>query len=162
MSIRQTLSPWLVAAALLTCVATGQLACRLLSPPDFEPQTIGELRQRLEQSDLGLHLVPTADTTEEAGVYLCTTPQPRDELLRLMRMAECAHRWKGVVFCSHEGSMARVPESIVRSWGEHGMRLGDLLFFGDPALLARIRGVMIDGRRGGPRPAAPHELPSLV
>jgi hypothetical protein len=152
MSMRQPLPLWLAAAALLVSLATGQLACRLLHPADPAPQTIAELRQFLARSDLDLHVVQNTDITEEAGIYLCTTPQSREQLWRLLRLAQWAPHWKGVVFCSAEGSSARIPGAVVEGWGENGMRLGKLLFFGDPDLLARIRKALVQGRRIHPAP----------
>jgi hypothetical protein len=145
-SKHQPLPRWVLAAAFLLAGATGVVAARLLNPPRSPPQTIHELRQRLERSLPSLHVVQVMDATEEGGIYLCTTPQPPAHLRGLQR-ADChAERWKGVVLCVREGPEARILPEMLDSWGEHGMPVDDLLFFGDPDLLGRVRTALLDGR----------------
>jgi hypothetical protein len=83
---------------------------------------------------------------EEAGVYLCVKPQEREKLQRLLRDPAFAHKWKGVVYCMREAWGSPVPPDELNSCGEYGLRLGDLLLFGDPALLDRIRKMAQQGQ----------------
>jgi hypothetical protein len=80
-----------------------------------------------------------ADHDPEVGFYLCERPRPREQLQWLPRAAEHGDRWRGVVFCERGGHLHDIEESEWRRWGEHAMRIGPFVLFGDPILLGRIR-----------------------
>lgn len=148
MSIRQRLPLWLLVMVALAGAAAGELAHRRLHRAEVGPQTIQELRQRLQHFHPSWHVVQASDVAEEGGFYLCVRPLAREQLRLLLRCREHARRWKGVVFCERRGSMTRIPEVEVDSWGEHGMQLGSFVIFGDPALLDCIRKTMLPARGG--------------
>jgi hypothetical protein len=79
------------------------------------------------------------DITPVEGLYLCERPQAREQLQRLVRAVEYSDSWRGVVFCECNKRLGEVSDEQMADWGEHGMRLGPFVFFGDPALLRRIR-----------------------
>jgi hypothetical protein len=75
--------------------------------------------------------------------------KPAAELYWLPKDTKKMDRWAGVVSCQR----LRYPENWEENlalWGDCGLRMGHFLFFGDPALLARIRTILGDtgGRRG--------------
>jgi hypothetical protein len=134
------LSPtlWVSVTVLLASIVIVPLAYPLLRPSVPPPHTLTELTELLRQADPSLCAVAMTDLGLEDGVYFCERPQPREQLLRLLRAPECAHRWKGVVYCDRSSGLAQIPADQLHSWGEHGMQVGPLVFFGDPALLRRI------------------------
>jgi hypothetical protein len=146
MSIRQPVPLWILGAVLLVSVAAGQLTYRRLHSVAREPRTVREVRERLEHSSPDIHVVRVMEASEEAGVYLCTAPQPREKLHRLLRNADLAQHWKGVVFCAPVGRATAIPPEELQSWGEHAMQLEEIVFFGDPILLEAIRNTMYQGR----------------
>ena len=56
----------------------------------------------------------------------------------LPRNLKVVGRWQGVVFCERVGGQSAILEEEAGAWGEHGRRVGPLLFFGDPDLLRRL------------------------
>jgi hypothetical protein len=145
MSDRRPLPSWLLAAVFATSMAsvplTVQALRRPIAPP---PRTIAELMTLLHQSDPPLYAVSMTDLSPEVGVYFCERLQPRQQLQHLHRVPECAGRWRGVVFCGREDRLGETSEVQLHDWGEHAMRIGSFLFFGDPALLRRIRAALPD------------------
>jgi hypothetical protein len=121
------------------CAVAVPLTYQLLSPPATPPRTLTELTQRLRRAGLPLHVVPITDISPEEGLYLCERPQPREQLQMLRRAVALGDRWRGVVFCEFNKRLGEVPDEELQRWGEHGMQLGPFVFFGDPALLRRIR-----------------------
>jgi hypothetical protein len=138
MSNRPSPTPWFPVAALLASTGIVPLAYPLLRPSVPPPDTLTELTELLRQSDPLLHAVAATGLSLEGGVYFCDRPLPRERLRRLLRASEHAHRWRGVVYCERSGGLAPIREEHLRSWGEHAMRIGPLVFFGDPVLLRRI------------------------
>jgi hypothetical protein len=115
------------------------LAQRLLHRPADPPGTLAELVDLLRHADPPLYVVPMTDYGPEAGFYLCERPRPREQLQWLRRAAEHSDRWRGIVFCEMNRSLGEIEENEWQRWGEHAMRIGPFVFFGDPALLGRIR-----------------------
>jgi hypothetical protein len=134
---------WVIVVAFAVLVVGVTLASRLLRPPRSPPRTLGELAEVLRRSDPPLYAVPMADHSSEEGVYICERPRPREDLQWLRRSPKHAARWRGVVFCERAGGAIRVPEDQLESWGEHGLRVGPFVLFGDPALLRRIRAAIL-------------------
>jgi hypothetical protein len=136
-------------AFFVVSVAVVPLACRLLRRPAHPPHTLTELTQLLSQDALSLYVVPMVENRLEEGIYICANPQPHEQLWSLVRNTKGAGRWQGVVYCEKAGKMAErmsviVEREILEDWGEYGMQIGPLLFFGDPALLRRIHKVIFD------------------
>jgi hypothetical protein len=134
------LAPVDVGAAFVLCAAAVPLGHRLLHRHAEPPRTLVELAALLRQSEPPLYAVPMTDQDPEVGFYLCEQPRPREQLQQLRRLAEHSDRWRGVVFCEMDGYQGgEIGESDWQRWGEHGMRIGRFVLFGDPALLGRIR-----------------------
>jgi hypothetical protein len=98
----------------------------------------------LEGRGLRLHLWPSwpgGDASSNA--YLTTAARPPAELFWLPKDTKKMDRWVGVVYCER---VLRYEEraGAVRSWGDCGLRAGPFVFFGDPALLSRIRAALGD------------------
>jgi hypothetical protein len=98
-----------------------------------------ELTQHLQRSGLQFHVVPLTDISPEEGLFLCERPEPREQLQGLRRAAEYSARWPGIVFCEFNKRLGEIDEGELERWGEYGLQLGPFVFFGDPALLRRIR-----------------------
>jgi hypothetical protein len=128
--------------AFAVCAAAVPLAHRLLRPHADSPRTLAELADLLRHADPPLYVVPMTNHGLEAGFYLCERPQPREQLQWLPRAAEHGERWRGIVFCEMNRSLGEIEENEWQRWGEHGMRVGPFVLFGDPALLGRIREVI--------------------
>jgi hypothetical protein len=136
---RRPLSPWILGIVFTLCAVAVPLTCQLLSPPAAPPRTLTELTERLHRAGLSLDVVPLTDNSPEKGLYLCERPQPREQLQRLRRAVELGDRWNGIVFCEMNHPLGEVDQAEWERWGEYGMQLGLFVFFGDPALLRRIR-----------------------
>ena len=48
--------------------------------------------------------------------------------------------WPGIVYCEWENH-GESREDALACWGECGLRAGPFVFFGDPEMLAHIRGI---------------------
>jgi hypothetical protein len=138
MSDRRPWLRWALALAFAVGAAAVLLAHRLLHR-HAEPRTLAELAALLRQSDPPLYAVPIAEHDAEAGLYLCERPRPREQLRQLPRFPELAERWRGVVHCEWNQPLTGIDEDELGRWGAYGMRMGPFVFFGDPALLGRIR-----------------------
>jgi hypothetical protein len=102
-------------------------------PSDFGPR---DLLRCLAARGLRLHLTPGSTTGDLwAGFYLSERPRDRDSLLVLCCSRHAIDRWEGVVNVVYLGHLEAVPDD----WGACGLRAGQLLLFGDPQLLTRIR-----------------------
>jgi hypothetical protein len=130
---------WIFVMAFALCAVAVPLAHRLLHPHTEPPGTLAELAALLRQSEPQLNVVSMAEHDLETGFYLCERPQPREQLQLLRRLPESADRWRGVVFCERGRHVGEIEDSEWQRWGELGMRIGPFVFFGDPALLGRIR-----------------------
>jgi hypothetical protein len=139
MLARRALSPWTLALAFAVCAVAVPLTHRLLHSPSAPPRSLTELTQRLHRAGLPLYVVQMTDTSPEKGLYLCERPRSQEQLQWLRRAAEYGDRWRGVVFCEFSTHLGEIPDEELERWGEYGMLLGPFVFFGDPALLRRIR-----------------------
>jgi hypothetical protein len=142
MLLRKPLPLWTSVVIFALPAAATPLACRLLRPPNAPPRTLTELTERLSRAEPELYVIPVTPNVPESGVWVCERPLSREQLSRLRRVPEHAYRWRGVVFCERAGELTEVQDT--RTWGEHGMHAGPLLFFGDPALLHRIHKAIPD------------------
>jgi hypothetical protein len=125
--------------AFAVCAAGVPLAHRLLHRPGDPPRSLSELAGRMRQSNPPLYVVPMTDSSLEEGIYLCELPQPREQLQLLRHLPEYRDRCRGIVFCEKAVRLGEIEESQWQQWGEHSMRAGTFVFFGDPALLNHIR-----------------------
>ena len=125
------------AAALAVVIAVTAAVVSRPNRPE-PPADVPALISRLKDKGVRLTVVPMRDNGDlRAGVYLVDGPAPERVLRRwLCRVPESerAAQWAGVVFVEASPN----PSVLEDSWGDHGLRVGDLLFFGDPELLARI------------------------
>jgi hypothetical protein len=100
---------------------------------------VHDLAGHLEGRGLRLHLSPTGPgANTRINAYLSTTAKPRAELYWLAKNRRTMDPWAGVIYCER----LRHPEDregVVESWADCGLRAGPFVFFGDAALLARIR-----------------------
>ena len=78
-----------------------------------------------------------------ARAYLSTEAKPGAELYWLVKDPRRMQRWAGVVYCERARRYEH-REGVVEGWGDCGLRVGPFVFFGDPALLARIRTLLED------------------
>ena len=150
MLARKPLSVWLSVSLFIVGAAVLPLAYRLLRRPAPPPHTLRELTELLSQKAPSLYVVAEVEKNPEGGIYICTQPQPREQLSELIRNPEAIGtsprgRWQEIVFCQRIGTMGQVD---IQSWGEYGMRIGRLVFFGDPDLLQRIYTAILSPTRG--------------
>jgi hypothetical protein len=139
MPARRPLALYLNVTVFLMAIVMVLLSRQLLRPPTEPSLTLTELTELLSQNTPELHMVPVRKDALEEGIYLCTQRQPLEQLAFLPRNSIGAGRWQGVVYCegvTHDDF--GIEEHELQSWGEHGMRVGPLLLFGDPAVLDRI------------------------
>jgi hypothetical protein len=122
-------------------------------PSDLDGWDIPRLLQRLESR--GLHLVPTPATKAgpiDQGVYLTARGQTEPaginpaarwvELNRLPKDPEQIGLWRGTVYCEVLRP-AGMRGQLLDQWGDCGLGVGPFVFFGDRALLRRIRAALI-------------------
>jgi hypothetical protein len=103
---------------------------------------VHDLAGYLEGQGLRLQLSPSfAGGDARTSAYLSTTAKPGAELYWLAKNRRTMDPWAGVVYCER----LRHPEDregVLESWADCGLRAGPFVFFGDPALLARIRSAL--------------------
>jgi hypothetical protein len=99
------------------------------------PETPAELTEALRQFRPALHIVPANGSNPQSGIYISERPLSRDRIARLIRQPQQAYRWEGVVYCERYQGGSTIGPPDMEAWGEHGLRAGPLLLFGDPRLL---------------------------
>jgi hypothetical protein len=120
------------------------------APAFHSPRTLTELTELLSWQAPSLYVAPISELSLECGIYICTYPRPREQLIKKLRShPKCVSKWQGVVYCERIGEMDQMPfasmsfwKEELSTWGEYGMWIGPFLFFGDPALLQRIRALV--------------------
>jgi hypothetical protein len=106
---------------------------------------VGYLRGR----GLQFHLTPTSSgRNASSNAYLTTEAKPAAELYRLLTTRKAIHIWAGVVYCE-VSRRYEDREGVLEMWADCGLRAGPFVFFGDPALLARIRTALEDANGSG-------------
>jgi hypothetical protein len=102
------------------------------------------LLARLEARGLRLHAVPADNRNGDVrrGVYLCDRRREWEQVAGLPVGTRRAERWRGVVLAQTSSDFLTIPDEAVRSWGASGHRDGPFVFFGDPALLARLKAAL--------------------
>ncbi len=147
MANKRSLPLCIIISMFLVTIGVIPLSCHLMRQAPVFPCNLVELTERLSQSTLSVHVVPVIENEPESGIYICKQRQTREQLFRLLRGSEvaCKRKWQGVVYCENIGSLY-VEEHVLQGWGDHGMRIGPLLFFGDPALLDGIHEAIRDSQ----------------
>ena len=146
MLLRKPLPLWTAVSLFAVSVATISLSSRLWRQSADSPRTMTELRARLSQCTPPLAVVPQFPDRTESSMWVCTSPQSREQLSRLYRDPGRAKRgqWQGIVFCERMGEEGGIPDDFIRdNWGEFGTRIGPFVLFGDPVVLQRIREVIL-------------------
>lgn len=145
MLFRKPLPLWMSVSLFVIAVGMIPLIGQSRRRPISLPDTLTELAVLLSQGTSELYVVPVIENRPEAGIYICTQPHLREQLQWLHRIPEAIGpsrigRWEGVVFCEKNNEFIEIEsdDQQLQNWGEHGMRIGPLVFFGDPALLQRI------------------------
>jgi hypothetical protein len=146
MLIQKPLPLWIGVSLFVGAIVTIPLISQSRHRPVAWPGTLMELTELLSHDAPELYVAAVREDCKEEGIYICTQPQPREQLRWLQRNSLGAVRWQGIVHCARirRGGFV-IEEHELQSWGEHGMRIGSLLFFGDPTLLRRIREATLDG-----------------
>jgi hypothetical protein len=151
---RNPLPLWIVVSIFLAVTAVP-LTCRLRSrhatPPPTVTQlrTLTELAEVLSQDAPELRVVPSAnDGSLETGMYLSNDSRSWEQLISVLRSYRHADKWEGLVYCERYRANISTPEREIQMWGEHTMRIGPFLFFGDPHLLRRIDQIIRNHSKG--------------
>jgi hypothetical protein len=150
---------WIRWAPLLAVAAALLLAARACREPGKGPTAarldrwgLPDLLAHLHGAGLGLHVVPAArDGGLERGAFLTADERGWEELNALPKVPERADRWGGVVFVERRwpGEAWEVRSEV---WGDRCVVAGPFVFFGDPALLDRVRDAL-GPAASGPRPS---------
>jgi hypothetical protein len=109
---------------------------------------VADLLRYLESCDLDLYAAPTGSGEFNGwNAYLFRDEKSSENLTALPADPRQLYRWEGVVYCEYvphpEGMEVRL-----RCWGDACLRAGPFLFFGDPALLAKIRQALSTDPKG--------------
>lgn len=143
MFARKPLLSWIF-AGFVGLSAAMPLAYRALWPPNATPRTLTELTLLLSEAEPELHVIPVTPNYPENGVWVCERPRSWEQLSWLRRAPEYSDQWQGVVYCERLREHWYILEEDFDSWGENALRVGPILFFGDPALLRRIHNAILD------------------
>ena len=103
---------------------------------------VKDLVARLDDQGVRVRSVPVMhDGPLAGGAFLTTTSRSWEELNAMRIMPERIGDWDGTVYCARKsGGLSGDPRP--GCWGECGECDGPFLFFGDPALRARIRAAL--------------------
>ena len=139
--------PWLLWAAVLLFLAAAvsvPMARHFRKQGEPRFQQVSEVADRIHQKIPELYIIAaTADgDPDKGGVYICETPRSWVELQRLPRNPESIDRWQGAVYAFI--SPTNVDTNVI-DWGENGLTVGHVRFFGDARLIARIRAALTPG-----------------
>ncbi len=93
------------------------------------------LAGRLESRGLSLRYIPAP----WGDAILTETDAPAEKLLSLWRDPRRIPEWSGTVYVERDRGHGEVDDS---GWGECGCRVGNLLIFGDPKLVRRIKSAL--------------------
>lgn len=151
MQLRKPLPLWFPVSLFLVTAAMIPLLGQARRRSVSEPQTVTKLTARLSRCTPPLHFVSMYPSRPEGPMWICRRPQAIEYLRAMVRDPSRvqAGRWNGIVFCEPKRGKALIDDEFIRDhWGECGMRIGKLLFFGDPDLLERIREAIIDKEEG--------------
>ena len=124
------------AFVLLTLSAVGFSIARQRPEKSW---AIPDLINHLESRGVTLNVFCHHPDNPNEGYYLSTYPLTSKAASNLTLNPSCADKWRGVVFCSPVNrSGLVVHDDEIETWGECGLRLDNLVMFGDPELLRKI------------------------
>jgi hypothetical protein len=129
--------PAVFAAAVLLAVSLGQ---RRATPPPLplDDWQLPELVAHLKRAGLRLRMAAIAKNGAiSPAVFLTTEEKPWRELNGLSKDPKRIAEWRGVLYCEYRGG--RDQAGLARLWGEDCLTAGPFIFYGDAALLARVR-----------------------
>jgi hypothetical protein len=131
---------------LLVVVLLAALAGYALRGASLRParpaDNIPALVAHLEQHGIALRVIPiTLGSDLSGGAFLTRTTQGWKELSSWPRHPGHLSHWQGTVLVQPERIAVNRAETLA-SWQEGGLVYGQLLLFGDPALLAEIRAAL--------------------
>ncbi|MFO0841694.1 MAG: hypothetical protein U0797_04730 [Gemmataceae bacterium] len=129
----------LVAVAAAAVLASRGL-CRCHRGGDRSDWRLPQLVEHLNGSGLRLKVVPSRrDGRWDDTVYLTRDHDATWETFQRKNLtAERLSAWQGSVYAHRIGSRTDLETHLV-NWQGQGVRAGNFLLFGDPALLERIR-----------------------
>jgi hypothetical protein len=101
-----------------------------------------ELASFLQARKSAWYIIGTSDYNQKNlswGFYICDRPRELAELRLLLRCSNHIRDWQGVVFVEPQTYMSLVLDDDPR---ENSLVLGRYIFFGDPAILTAIEGLL--------------------
>jgi hypothetical protein len=121
-------------------------------PSHLDGWDIPRLLRRLESRGLDLRpIAATRDGPIRHNVYLTLPGRGWAEVNGLLKLPAHIDRWRGTVYCEVIGNPGQRGR-LLRHWGDCGLGVGPFVFFGDRALLRRIRAALVPDP--SPAPAA--------
>jgi hypothetical protein len=150
---------WLLPLALpalaALAVAIGERAAPATSDGPNDNWDIPRLVVYLNEAGLRLLMVATRkDGDVYPSAFLTTTDKEWIELNRLPKDPGHIDRWRGTLYCE-QGPGGDAWSDLARQWGDCCLISGPFLFFGDPALLTRVREVLTESGEAKSRRLAP-------
>jgi hypothetical protein len=104
--------------------------------------TLADLLRHLGEKGLHLHAGGTREGGPLVGnAFLTREERPWADLDGLHKDPARIGTWSGIVYCEC-AARAEAREDMLAWWGECGLRVGPFVFFGDPGMLAQIRGAL--------------------
>jgi hypothetical protein len=126
----------LLAVAIREHAASRRHAERRLSDWD-----IPQLAAHLNRNGVPVRLRLVSETTPVvSSAYLTTTAKEWDDLNRLMKEPKRLSEWRGTLYCERVGKNA--SSYLLEQWGDHCLKIGPFLFYGDAELLERVRSAL--------------------
>jgi hypothetical protein len=125
-----------VSILFVAAVVLVPLTCRWRrqSPPGSNLSLTAQAETKLH-----LHVVPFAGHGDpQAGVYLCREDGRRREDLPTARQREFLREWRGIVLVMPLPASDGMIDQTLSEWGDAAAVIGDLIVWGDPALVAEI------------------------
>jgi hypothetical protein len=121
-------------ACLLVVVVVAAAAARSHPARQPEPETVGELVERLRAAGIPWQVTSVMKGGgPEAAVFLCDRPRSWEELQHLGRWPEQAPCWRGVVLVD-----PHPLASLCGDWEKNGVNVGGLSLYGDPDMRRQI------------------------
>jgi hypothetical protein len=128
-----------LAVALLGILAGYALRGVADSTASKPADTVPALVAHLEKHGIQLRVIPTArDGDICEGAFLTRSSKDWEQLSVPFRIPEQLPRWQGTVQVQPVSNTLYRTEARL-SWGKGGLVYGQLVLFGDPALLAEVR-----------------------
>jgi hypothetical protein len=111
--------------------------------PDVAGWDVPRMAEHLRSRGLAFRLIPGDEPGVNAAssAYLTTTAKTWRELNALPKVRERIGDWQGTLHCERVNQPGARALQIQR-WGDCCLEVGPFVFFGDPALLARVRAAL--------------------